>query len=262
MTRLGGPTRWRRRVVVLAVLSLLLGFVTTWAVAWGLVVWTRSHFDKQARYSSSTQSVDANGVELEESRFANSGLVRCCYGVRFPAKQAQPGRLDVRFEDAPPAWTEMREAWEEWRMLPPAVDAKSRAIPGMKGLSRDGQTASYQWFELSCGWPYRCFHAWGSFNWWEGAVRCPRWLARPTPYVVQLPILPWWPGLIGNTLIFTAPWFLLALTLDFMYRDSLRRRGHCPSCAYNLRGDIDAGCPECGWGREREAKTVDAGDAP
>ena len=24
----------------------------------------------------------------------------------------------------------------------------------------------------------------------------------------------------------------------------------CPSCGYNLRGDLSAGCPECGWRRE------------
>ena len=26
-------------------------------------------------------------------------------------------------------------------------------------------------------------------------------------------------------------------------------RGRCPNCGYNLRGKLDAGCPECGWGR-------------
>jgi hypothetical protein len=26
--------------------------------------------------------------------------------------------------------------------------------------------------------------------------------------------------------------------------------GHCPTCNYNLRGELDAGCPECGWNRE------------
>ncbi len=29
-----------------------------------------------------------------------------------------------------------------------------------------------------------------------------------------------------------------------------RLNGHCPMCKYDLRGDLDAGCPECGWNRE------------
>ena len=28
------------------------------------------------------------------------------------------------------------------------------------------------------------------------------------------------------------------------------RRGLCPLCNYDLRGDLAAGCPECGWNRE------------
>lgn len=27
-------------------------------------------------------------------------------------------------------------------------------------------------------------------------------------------------------------------------------RSICPRCGYDLRGDLDAGCPECGWNRE------------
>ncbi len=29
-----------------------------------------------------------------------------------------------------------------------------------------------------------------------------------------------------------------------------RSVGHCPKCGYDLRGDLDNGCSECGWGRE------------
>ena len=28
------------------------------------------------------------------------------------------------------------------------------------------------------------------------------------------------------------------------------RRGRCLKRGYDLRGELDAGCPECGWGRE------------
>ena len=29
-----------------------------------------------------------------------------------------------------------------------------------------------------------------------------------------------------------------------------RKRGHCIKCGYDLRGDLERGCPECGWRRE------------
>lgn len=32
-------------------------------------------------------------------------------------------------------------------------------------------------------------------------------------------------------------------------------RGMCPQCQYILRGDTDAGCPECGWNRDDDHAT-------
>lgn len=29
----------------------------------------------------------------------------------------------------------------------------------------------------------------------------------------------------------------------------LWRRGVCPGCGYELKGLVEVGCPECGWGR-------------
>jgi len=57
--------------------------------------------------------------------------------------------------------------------------------------------------------------------------------------------------------------FQIALTLELIYfgfrgwkwnvnRFSLRDPNRCPECGYDLRGNLDAGCPECGWGRGDE----------
>lgn len=35
--------------------------------------------------------------------------------------------------------------------------------------------------------------------------------------------------------------------------ESIKRQdasGYCPMCKYDLRGDLDSGCPECGWNRD------------
>ena len=35
-----------------------------------------------------------------------------------------------------------------------------------------------------------------------------------------------------------------------------RLQGHCPKCQYELKGALDAGCPECGWGRNGHNKPM------
>ncbi len=61
-------------------------------------------------------------------------------------------------------------------------------------------------------------------------------------------------GAVLNTLLYAFPFLVLAFLPTF--RRSLRlRRGHCPRCNYDLRGDLPAGCPECGWNRAAPAKT-------
>lgn len=45
-----------------------------------------------------------------------------------------------------------------------------------------------------------------------------------------------------------------------MQRRTLRKkRGLCPMCGYDLRGDLDAGCPECGWNRIEDLPPGEAG---
>jgi hypothetical protein len=34
------------------------------------------------------------------------------------------------------------------------------------------------------------------------------------------------------------------------------KKGLCPKCRYDLRRDHTRGCPECGWGREKESEQV------
>jgi hypothetical protein len=36
-----------------------------------------------------------------------------------------------------------------------------------------------------------------------------------------------------------------------LHRQYVGSRMLCPKCQYDLRGDPDAGCPECGWQREQ-----------
>lgn len=72
------------------------------------------------------------------------------------------------------------------------------------------------------------------------------------PYGVML-----WPS-IGNTLAWSFPVFLILTRLASARQWNRTRRGRCGLCAYDLRGDLESGCPECGWKREPTAQP----DAP
>jgi hypothetical protein len=68
-----------------------------------------------------------------------------------------------------------------------------------------------------------------------------------------LPLQPLWSGFVVNTLFYTAIVWLLIRGPFVLRRLIRRRRGRCPKCGYDLRGQppgpAAAACPECGWGR-------------
>ena len=63
------------------------------------------------------------------------------------------------------------------------------------------------------------------------------------------PLRPIWPGFAIDTLVYGALWLGLLVGFGATKRALRTRRGHCPQCGYDLRGDLDAGCSECGWNR-------------
>jgi len=64
-----------------------------------------------------------------------------------------------------------------------------------------------------------------------------------------LPLRPIFPGFLVNTLFYAAMWFGIFFGVAALRRFIRKRRGRCVKCGYDLRGDVAAGCPECGWGR-------------
>ncbi|MCA9285395.1 MAG: hypothetical protein KDA22_09285, partial [Phycisphaerales bacterium] len=78
----------------------------------------------------------------------------------------------------------------------------------------------------------------------------PAGLGLDTPRTLRLlPTKIIWPG-------FMADWALYAFTLFGVIalpgaarRGWRMRRGRCAMCGYDLRRELSAGCPECGWTR-------------
>ena len=73
---------------------------------------------------------------------------------------------------------------------------------------------------------------------------------RDTSYVTTLPLQPIWLGFLFNTLFNSCIWLGLYFGLRTHLRIVRRWQGHCPMCKYDLRGELEQGCPECGWNRD------------
>jgi hypothetical protein len=252
MTRLGGQARWRRRAVVLIALSIVLGFLTTWAVAWVCAVWLLSDF----------MPIDMR-VEIDDSSSAAMVWVRptAWWGretVRVSVREGRKGIPSAWLQsvDSAPKWTRAYEHWQQGQLGPKQghlADSLNSAHIWLKA----------SWIEGRSGWPAKCL------CWWspshsappEDSITVPSWLFAMTKnqHSPALPYRPYWLALIIDTFFYTALWTILFVAPCATRRTFRRLRRRCPSCGYNIRHCESPGCPECGWGRE-EVAAVAKGD--
>ncbi len=59
----------------------------------------------------------------------------------------------------------------------------------------------------------------------------------------------------GITLLVWNTWLLVVLFRVGRRLKRFVRLNHCPRCDYDLHERVDAGCPECGWGRSEQVHT-------
>jgi hypothetical protein len=64
-----------------------------------------------------------------------------------------------------------------------------------------------------------------------------------------LPLTPIWSGLFMDAALLTLAWSAMLDGAPATRRWLRRRRGLCPSCAYDLTGNTSGACPECGTPR-------------
>ncbi len=86
----------------------------------------------------------------------------------------------------------------------------------------------------------------------EGGFDCSQYRASLPSFLFNT-VLPYRP-LYLNLLFNSALYGLLAYgswaAFGSLKHNRRKSRGLCPQCKYDLRGDHESGCPECGWGRE------------
>jgi len=222
----------KRRVLII-LLSLLLGAVVNIAVAWSIVRWappirvTQSSEDDHHRLIHGDSALAADlwkhhAPDDWRSATGGGGYEEFAAGrlmrvvFRVPADGPEDVRIGVR---------EDRYGWPVKSLF--NVQLHSHETYG-----------AWHNIRIRAGW-----HLDGENE-----------LAGRAPGCI-LPLGALWPGFVINTLFYAAVLWLL-IPGSFVVRRLIRvKRGRCPKCGYDLRGQLPgaAGCPECGWGREPAA---------
>ncbi|MDY7108593.1 MAG: hypothetical protein SYC29_08140 [Planctomycetota bacterium] len=204
----------------------------------------------------------------------NVTVAWACVCVPLPLKTVLP---HYSWADGSPMWIvwglEFRTT-EEFKATGPPSDVPTgfpdRVEYVVKKSPRFGMSFEAGWSEddfvppaqvvlkLSSGWPMRSMRcrAWASQGHEHltvtGAIDLTNWKASP----IQLLCLPFTPapfGFVVNSVFYAIVLFVVLpgpLGLRWLIR---LKRGRCPKCGYDLRGDLAWGCSECGWNRQPEA---------
>jgi len=235
-----------KRTTIRILLVLILGVVTTFGVAWGCMI-TRLLPD-----TSGTQ-----GYAFEGGTNAGwwIGSVEVGFGWRSCAL----------YTDLP--WITGGRVTPE--PLPDWIDQSTPHPPLLEGEV----TA-----QVTCGWPNLCLTAQqrGTDNteayiarggpvqpgvgaqevlWdaWDHAINLSPQDRAFTRRFAAIPLGIIWPAFLMNVVLYTSAWLALWL-LTFGARRFVRfSRGRCVTCGYDLRGQTDNACSECGRGRIRDS---------
>ena len=224
----------KRRIVAI-LLFLLAGVVMNVAVAWGCAMWV--HYDPRINTMDDVLGFSADtgpawSYRVRDGRFGAVQVEATRVGVTYRPREEAWAMISARLEELP--------RWSRARQAPPLTPLRP------------------SFFEQARGWPrvsLRCSFSGtvgiGGFTVEDGI----RVRSHPDPHSarfqsVALPLRPIWPGFTLNTLTYGAALYLLFFGGVALRRQIRRKRGRCIKCGYDLRGDLGAGCPECGWKRE------------
>ncbi|MFG0258779.1 MAG: hypothetical protein ACF8LK_00390 [Phycisphaerales bacterium JB041] len=229
-------TSWLRRLRRLC-LFLLLGLMTTVGVAWGSALWFRPAFggllsEQIPPYRMLHELKCPGGTQIEVWG-VNGARGAAAYGSVWGRSVPRSVRLAHDGYEHTGSDTVRGPAVIESRGFPlRALRSYVVAdITAQDDISADGTFAVQDWKVLRT----------------VGALAITD--ESPSDQGAALPYLPYWPGLLANTLFYTLLWWLAFASLRMVKHNRRYRRGLCPLCRYDLLADYSNGCSECGWKR-------------
>jgi hypothetical protein len=215
--------KWAVRVTV----SLLLGCLISVSIAWATAAFGAQAWSDEAKEFTYTRGTNAFWVSVRPVSWCHDE-VSCGFLSEVGVERL---RTQVPVQSSAPHGTR----------VPHKQDL-------VTGTHRFG-------FPFRCVWGGDDMGRSGCFAWDEG---CPGtvalWWSRPTTWSscngaqVRLPVAPLMSGLVADGGLYAIPVFA-ALSAGACRCGLRRRRGRCPRCGYDLKHDLAAGCPECGWRR-------------
>ena len=255
--------RWPLRVLV----CLVLGAITTVAVAWGCAYWQngtnwfKPHVDREGRWYSIENRASVT-VKIDAA-FGRTAVLTMAHTyptdskVRYPGGQVRDAFADL-IEKLEPRSNEFSSPldvlpyWETW------------SEPLIRSYWSD-LSVDQSHYAFATGWPFRAF-----FFEYDDVFSRPTGYGAPGAFRIDStherygrPMTEWHfipyrvlpLGFTLNTLFYAAIWFGLFFGFAGTKRFLRVKRGRCPRCGYDLRGGagLVAGCPECGAGRMEAA---------
>lgn len=223
---------WRRilhRVVVYG----LIGLVVNVFVAWGFAAWGRT--------STAEGRVRVDMMGCKSDFVLDPSLT---WSWRHQLLSEQPFMRVVSTGIGVRAIDEFDSRPVDWTKVPAYVTPIGEGVLLKRTL--------FGWPEYSLQW-----HEVKDSRDRKADVAMGRWIDLPgkgpvhndSGFQRRLPLEPVWRGLALNTVVYAAVAVMVARMVRYGCGAARRRRGRCPSCAYDVRGDWASGCPECGWGR-------------
>ena len=194
---------------------LLLGMLSTWAVAWWCVVAAPFGSSKSYRH---VVIVDEREIDITVClEVTRPGLISRGYGLLSSSSGAAIPEVTVPIRKWP-SWSVVRRSGEP--LLSAHEQASGWPLLSMRCQSTHSETA----WSVSRGITLSAFGGWRE----------------------ALPLVPIWPGLLADTVFYAALFAALHQPTTLARRSIRRKRGHCPACNYDLQGLDSPTCPECG----------------
>jgi hypothetical protein len=248
-----------RRLAIWSICLLSTGIATTVAVAW-LCAYIWPYIPDSDRRGAMKH--DPPRVILLIREGSEIGVERV--SVLLTVIEGYSRKIDTPVAEwiseygQAPEWTLAHRSWSAGALQPHGVPS-ARVDATMDGIVDD---LEYSWREYRFGWPLPCLgYAFASpmagGPWQHGGITLPKWTRfwGAEQFGVTIPYRPSSRALMLNTIIYAALWAAVTPGLAFTRARFRRRRGRCPRCGYDLQGKFNAGCSECGWGREQESTT-------